>query len=98
MRTFLIGLASFCGGAVVSWANYLLLCQLLKAKGENGIHLALPVRMLTSAAYLLLLYCINKKTGLGAGALLVGGALGLTVMLFYFTNRLTRKMNRQGRE
>ena len=98
MELFLTGLAAFVGGALISWVNFLLLRQLMKSKGDTGIGLASPVRTIVSVAYLLILYLIGKRTELNAAALLIGGALGLTVTLFLFTLRLTRGMNRQGKE
>ena len=98
METILTALAAFVGGALVSWVNYLLLRALMKGKGETGITAASPVRMLMSAAYLLILYYIGKHIGLSLTGLLVGGALGLTVTLMLFTLRLTREMKEQGKE
>jgi hypothetical protein len=98
METILTGLAAFAGGALVSWINYLLLQALMKGKGETGIGLASPVRMLLSAAYLLILYFVGKRTELDLTALLVGGALGLTATLLFFTLRLSRRMNGRGKE
>ena len=85
METILAALAAFVGGALVSWVNFLLLRALMKGKGETGITVASPVRMLMSAAYLLILYMIGKHTELSLTGLLVGGALGLTVTLLFFT-------------
>ncbi len=95
MKFFLIGLAAFAGGALVSWANYLLLRLLVKRKGPSGIGLVSPIRTVLSVAYLLVLYLVGKRTGLNSTALLIGGALGLTVLLTYFTFRLTRESNNQ---
>lgn len=98
MTVFLAGLAAFIGGALVSWGNYRLLLLLLKKRGESGISLISPVRTLLSVAYLLILYLIGKRTQLNPTALLIGGALGLTVMLTFFTYRLTRRKNDDGKE
>ena len=95
---FLAGLAAFLGGALVSWGNYRLLLLLMKMKGESGISLISPIRTIMSVAYLLILYLVGKRTELGPTALLIGGALGLTVMLTFFTYRLTRSKNGQGKE
>lgn len=91
MALFLTGLAAFAGGALISWANYLLLRRLMGSKGEAGLSLAAPLRMLLSAAYFLVLYLIGKHTGLDLFALLIGGALGLTILLALFTRRLARE-------
>ena len=98
METILTALAAFVVGALVSWVNYLLLRALMKGKGKTGISIASPVRMIMSAAYLLILYFVGKHTALSLTGLLVGGALGLTVTLMLFTLRLTRGMNGQGKE
>ena len=98
MKVFLIGLAAFAGGALVSWVNFLLLRLLLKRKGESGISLVSPVRTVLSIAYLLVLYLVGKRTGLNSTALLIGGGLGLTVLLTYFTFRLTREAKEQRKE
>ena len=93
-----VGLAAFVGGALVSWANYLLLRLLIKKRGETGISMISPIRTLLSVAYLLILYMIGRRTELNATALLIGGALGLTVLLTFFTFRLTRGKDAQRKE
>ncbi len=98
MESFLAGAAAFVGGALVSWVNYLLLRRLIKSSGEKGIGAASPIRTLLSAAYLLILYFIGKRTGLNVVALLLGGALGLTVLLIFFTLRLTKGLKGQRKE
>ena len=98
MVLFLTGLAAFVGGALVSWANYLLLRLLMSRNGEKAITMISPVRTLLSVAYLLVLYLIGRRTELNSTALLLGGALGLTILLTFFTLRLTRGMNGQGKE
>ena len=98
MELFLVGLAAFFGGALVSWVNSLLTKLLLKKKGENGLSLIYPVRMVLSVAYLLILYLIGKRTSLSSGALLIGGALGLTAMLAFFTFRLSKGLNEHRKE
>ena len=97
MVLFLTGLAAFVGGALVSWVNYLLLQSLLSRSGEKAINMISPVRTLLSVAYLLILYLIGRRTELNSTALLLGGALGLTILLTFFTLRLTRGMNGQGK-
>ena len=62
-------LDTFLGGALISWVNYLLLRRLLAGKGETGLAMASPVRMLLSAAYLAALYFLGKYTGLSSAAL-----------------------------
>lgn len=57
-----------------------------------------PLRMLLSAAYFLALYLIGKHTGLNLYALLIGGALGLTILLALFTRRLARELEGRGKE
>ncbi len=98
MALFLTGLAAFVGGALVSWVNYLLLQSLMSRNGEKAINMISPVRTLLSVAYLLILYLIGRRTELNSTALLIGGALGLTILLTFFTLRLTRGMNGQGKE
>lgn len=98
MALFLTGLAAFVGGALVSWVNYLLLQSLMSRNGEKAINMISPVRTLLSVAYLLILYLIGRRTELNSTALLLGGALGLTILLTFFTLRLTRGMNGQGKE
>ena len=41
---------------------------------------------------------IGRRTELNATALLIGGALGLTVLLTFFTFRLTRGKDAQRKE
>ena len=98
MRIFLVGIAAFVGGTAVSRVNYLLLRFLLKKKGEAGIGMVSPLRTILSVAYLLILFLIGKKTGLNTTVLLIGGALGLTVMLTFFTFRLTRSLKDERKE
>lgn len=98
MAVFLTGLAAFAGGALISWVNFLLLRRLMESKGENGISLAAPVRMLLSAAYFVALYLVGSRTGLSLYALLIGGALGMTAALALFTLRLNRALQNRGKE
>ena len=98
MEAFLTGLAAFAGGALVSWVNYLLLRRLMNGRGDGGIGLSSPLRMILNAAYLLILLFISKRTGLSLVALLVGGALGLTAALTFFTLRLTKGLKGRGKE
>ena len=98
MALFLTGLAAFAGGALISWVNFLLLRRLMQSKGEAGIALASPARTILSAAYLVLLYFLGKRTDLSLGALLVGGALGLTITLILLTLRLSRRTGDGGKE
>ena len=98
MELFLAGLAAFAGGGLISWANYLLLRRLMESKGAGGVTAAAPLRTLLSAAYFVILYLIGKHTGLSLYALLIGGALGLTVALALFTRRLTRGLEGKGKE
>ena len=51
-----------------------------------------------NAAYFLALYLIGKHTGLNLFALLIGGALGLTILLALFTRRLARELEGRGKE
>ena len=95
MALFLTGLAAFIGGCAVSWVNFLLLRRLMKGRGETGAALASPIRMILSAAYLVLLYLIGKNTAFSLTALLVGGALGLTAALAFFTLRLARSTGKE---
>jgi hypothetical protein len=78
--------------------NFLLLRRLVGSRGESGIAMASPIRTILSGAYLLVLYIIGKRTGLSPTALLIGGALGLTAALAFFTIRLTRAVKKQGKE
>ena len=98
MELFLTGLCAFIGGALISWVNFLLLRRMMKDKGDTGIALASPLRTILSAAYLVLLYFLGKRTDLSPGALLIGGALGLTVTLGLLTLRLSRGTGGGGKE
>ena len=98
MELFLTGLCAFLGGALISWVNFLLLRRLMRSRGDTGIAMASPERMLLSAAYIVLLYFIGKRTDLSLGALLVGGALGLTITLLFLTLRLSRGSGGGGKE
>ena len=98
LELFLTGLCACLGGALISWVNFLLLRRLMNARGDTGIAMASPVRMLLSAAYFVLLYFTGKRTDLSLGALLIGGALGLTVTLCLLTLRLSRGSGGKGKE
>ena len=98
MDVFLAALAAFAGGALISWVNYLLLRRLLLRGDEGGAALASPIRMILSAAYFAGLYFLGKRTELSQGALLIGGALGLTIALALFTLRLSRSLGGKGKE
>lgn len=95
MALILTGLAACAGGILVSWVNYLILSSLLKSKPNTAIALASPLRIILYAAYLVILFYIGKNTELISGALLIGGALGLTLALAFFTLRLSRRMGKE---
>ena len=85
----LYGLAAFAGGVLVSWLNYLVMKAILRRGG--GAASASPLRTLVTVVFFVLLYLIGGKTGIPQIPLLVGGALGLTAGLAYFTRLLIRR-------
>ncbi len=67
-----------------------LIARFFMKKGTNGISASFLLRQLICVAYLVILYVIGQKTAYNPFMLLIGGALGVTLPLLYFTPRLLK--------
>lgn len=82
-------IGAFAVGALLSFVNYRLSAFALKRASRQLAGLFM-VRQVINVGYLLLLFLIGVKTELGVAALLIGGALGVTLPSFLFTVMLLR--------
>ena len=90
LGTNLFGAAlSFVLGAAIAWLNYCLSCRVLK-KDPAKYASAAPVRQLIQVAYLVALFLLGVYTPWDRIWLLVGGCLGVTLPMIYFTYKLVK--------
>lgn len=82
---------AFLGGVLIGWLNYLLSGTALKKKPET-FSFTFIGRQVLQVGYLVLLYFVAPHTPWSMLTLLLGGALGMTVSLIFFTSRLTGKL------
>ncbi len=82
---------AFLGGALIGWINYLLSDAALKKK-PGMFSFTFIGRQTLQVGYLVLLYFLAPHTPWSMLTLLLGGALGMTVSLIFFTSRLTKKL------
>ena len=88
--TNLFGAAlAFAAGAAVAAVNYVFSRYLLTARPSLYVGMQ-AVRQVVQIAYLVVLLLFGKHTPWDTVWLLAGGALGVTLPMFYFTYRLVR--------
>ncbi len=90
MSFWLFGvLFSLFGGCLISFLNYLLSRYIL-IKKEKFFSAFGIIRQIFNVGYLVILYFIAPKTPWDLFYLLIGGALGITLPMFYFTAKLVK--------
>ena len=93
MGTNLFGAAlAFVLGVAIAWLNYRLSCRVLK-KDPAKYAAAAPFRQLLQIAYLAALFLLGVYTPWDRIWLLVGGCLGITLPMIYFTYKLVSLNN-----
>lgn len=85
---YLMGAAAFVVGAVLSYINYRIAKVLMP---QNKLAAASLIRQVLSIGYLVGLYFIGQATDINLWALMIGGALGITLPLLVFTVLLVKK-------
>lgn len=80
---------AFLGGAAVGFVNYLL-SRLVLCKKTEWFSFISVARQLLQVGYLVILFFIAPHTPWEQLPLLVGGALGITLTMFFFTARLMK--------
>ena len=90
-------LLAFCGGALISFFNYLLSRAVLQYKATFYTAFSV-VRQIFQIGYLVVLYFVASYTPWDALILLVGGVLGITLPMFFFTWRLLRLSDSQSKK
>ena len=86
----LIGaLAAFLAGAGICYLNYLISKKVLTKYPQNFSFVTI-LRQLLQIGFIVIAYIIGSKTTLDTWYLLIGGVLGLTLPMFYFTKKLVK--------
>lgn len=88
---YLMGAAAFLGGAVLAFINFCVAKALLR---QDKLAIVSLVRQLLSIGYLVGLYFIGQNTEISLWALLIGGALGVTLPSFAFTALLVKNSSK----
>ena len=90
MRSDLAGAAcAFLAGAAIAWAGYALSRRTLEKR--PGLYAAVQaVKQLVQIGFLVLLFLLGDRTGWDRIWLTVGGALGVTLPMVFFTARLVK--------
>lgn len=86
---FFGGLLAFCIGAAIAAGNYAFSRYILKRHASKYAGLQI-VRQLVQVGYLVLLFALGGRTPWDTVWLLVGGALGVTLPMLWFTYRLVK--------
>lgn len=88
-NNFAGAILAFVGGAAIAWLCYMLSKYMLKKKPSHFSSMQI-VRQLLQIAYLVILFTLGGYTPWEPIWLLVGGCVGITVPMFYFTFRLVK--------
>lgn len=80
---------AFCIGALIAALNYGISRRLLRENASRYVMLQ-SLKQLIQVAFLILIFLLGDRTPWDKVWLLVGGALGITLPMFYFTYRLVR--------
>lgn len=90
MTPHLIGAAiTFSVGILIAFLSYLFSSHTIKKKPEHYPSTTI-IRQIIQVLYFVAVYFVGEKTELNIIYLLVGAALGITLPMFYFTNKLVK--------
>ena len=90
MKANIVGaLVAFLLGAVIAWLNYLFSRYVLE-RHPSRYSWTTMVRQIVQVAYLIVLFFLGVYTPWDRLWILVGGCLGITIPMTYFTYRLVR--------
>lgn len=90
-------LLAFLGGVAVGLCNYLLSLFVLRKKAEWFSFISVA-RQLLQVGYLVALFFAAPLTPWSQPVLLLGGALGITGSMFFFTGRLVKLNDAQKKQ
>ncbi len=93
---FFVFVAAFAGGTLLAYLQYLLSRYVL-LHNESRYPLVAAVRIITGIAYLAAMFFLGRRLG-NIYFMLIGGAVGTTVPMAFFTVRLTKLTAREHRE
>ena len=93
----LYGAAAFFGGAVLAYLNYLISKAFLR-RPKGGLTLPTLLRQTISIGYLAALYLLAEPLGWNPWALLIGGALGVTIPSLILTALMLRQPQQKDSE
>ena len=88
---------AFCVGIAIATVNYALSRYMIK-KHSDKYPLTVIVRQVIQVAYLVLLFFLAEYTPWDRLWLLVGGCLGVTIPMIWFTMRLVKLNNSLSRK
>lgn len=91
----LTGAAAFLVGTALAYLNYRISKAMLRRKNSPLGTVSL-VRQAVNVAFIFGLYFLGTRTALDEWALLIGGALGMTIPSFFFTPLLVKKAPSDG--
>ncbi len=90
MEHWLVGaLLAALAGVLISAGNYALSRRIMEKKPGLLAAMSIP-RQLVNVVYFVALYLLSSVTPWGVAELLIGGAVGLTGAMFYFTGKLLK--------
>lgn len=88
---------AFVTGALICFGNYKLSDYFLKSKPDK-FSLISVVRQIVQITYIVILFFAAKYTPWDRTYILIGGVLGITLPMFYFTFRLVKTANGSKKE
>ena len=94
---YIFSALAFICGALLAFLNYRISRCFLK-KDEGSFALVSVLRQLLNITFLAALFFIGQYTSLNQLYLLIGGALGITLPMLFFTPRLLRYADERKKE
>lgn len=96
--SYIYALASLAGGIVVSLLSYLPAYLISKRKTAGFSVLPFVLRIIVDGAYLSLLFFLSRSGILPGGtlALMIGGAVGITLVMIVFTVKSLLSLTQSG--
>lgn len=96
-NNFVGAVAAFVIGAAICFGNYRLSDYFIKSKPDKFSQVSV-IRQAIQIAYILILFFTAKYTPWDQTYVLVGGVLGITLPMFYFTYRLVKTANGKNKD
>ncbi|MBQ7799837.1 MAG: hypothetical protein IJ370_05035 [Oscillospiraceae bacterium] len=90
MKANLIGAAlTLALGILIAYLNYLLSAYMLK-KHPQSYPSSMALRQIVQVLYFVAVFFVGEKSEADVVYLLIGAAVGITVLMFYFTSKLVK--------